>query len=117
MRVLGMVGVFASIGSLAGMVEEVSSVASLLTSISLIITAIISVWNCVAFVRNASKTLIMEMVSSDYISVLMGGMPKNYQNIMYEYDRYQKTYGNSYVKGEVDAYKKWHESLVAKKEG
>ena len=45
---------------------------------------------------------------------MYGNIPENYQNILKEYDIYEKNGGNSYVHEKVDAYKKWYVAWQAK---
>lgn len=57
--------------------------------------------------RHAAKSSILQMILEDHIDYSEGRFPTNYQNILHEWDIYEKNKGNSYVHEKVDAYKEW----------
>lgn len=78
-------------------------------SITTIITALLA--RKENYIHNAKQS-ILQLIVEDKIRVMEGGIPENKQNILKEYDDYDKHGGNSYVHEKVDNYKKWYASIV-----
>ena len=85
----------------------------LIPSITTIITTIITRKD--NYMHNAKQS-ILQLIVEDKIRVMEGGIPENKQNILKEYDEYNKKGGNSYVKEKVDNYVKWYGSVIKKVE-
>ena len=80
-------------------------------SITTIITTIITRKD--NYIHNAKQS-ILQLIVEDKIRVMEGGIPENKQNILKEYDDYDKHGGNSYVHEKVENYKKWYSSMIKK---
>ena len=80
-------------------------------SITTIITTIITRKD--NYMHNAKQS-ILQLIVEDKIRVMEGGIPENKQNILKEYDEYDKNGGNSYVHEKVENYKKWYSSILKK---
>ena len=77
---------------------------SFITAITTVITTII---RGKASARHAAQQSILQLMNEDYLAVLYGRLPVNYQNVLHEYDIYHSNGGNSYMTGKVEEYKKW----------
>ena len=80
-------------------------------SITTIITSLIAKRD--NYVHNAKQS-ILQLIVEDKIRVMEGGIPENKQNILKEFDEYDKRGGNSYVHEKVESYKKWYSSIIKK---
>ena len=80
-------------------------------SITTIITSLIAKRD--NYMHNAKQS-ILQLIVEDKIRVMEGGIPENKQNILKEYDEYNKRGGNSYVHEKVESYKKWYSTIVKK---
>ena len=83
----------------------------LIPSITTIITSLIAKRD--NYIHNAKQS-ILQLIVEDKIRVMEGGIPENKQNILKEYDDYDKHGGNSYVKEKVENYKKWYSAITHK---
>ena len=82
-------------------------------SITTIITSLIAKKE--NYMHNAKQS-ILQLIVEDKIRVIEGGIPENKQNILKEFDDYEKHGGNSYVREKVENYKKWYSYIVKKSE-
>ena len=82
-------------------------------SITTIITSLIAKKE--NYIHN-TKQSILQLIVEDKIRVIEGGIPENKQNILKEFDDYEKHGGNSYVHEKVENYKKWYSTIVKKGE-
>lgn len=82
-------------------------------SITTIITSLIAKRD--NYMHNAKQS-ILQLIVEDKIRVMEGGIPENKQNILKEYDDYDKHGGNSYVHEKVENYKKWYSTIIKKGE-
>ena len=82
-------------------------------SITTIITSLIAKRD--NYMHNAKQS-ILQLIVEDKIRVIEGGIPENKQNILKEYDEYNKKGGNSYVHEKVDSYIKWYSAILKKGE-
>lgn len=82
-------------------------------SITTIITSLIAKKE--NYMHNAKQS-ILQLIVEDKIRVMEGGIPENKQNILKEYDEYDKRGGNSYVHEKVENYKKWYSYIIKKSE-
>lgn len=80
-------------------------------SITTIITSLIAKRD--NYIHNAKQS-ILQLIVEDKIRVMEGGIPENKQNILKEFDEYDKRGGNSYVHEKVESYKKWYSTIVKK---
>lgn len=78
-------------------------------SVTTIVTSLIAKKD--NYIHNAKQS-ILQLIVEDKIRVMEGGIPENKQNILKEYDDYDKHGGNSYVHEKVENYKKWYSSIV-----
>ena len=85
----------------------------MIPSITTIITAILA--RKENYIHNAKQS-ILQLIVEDTIRVSEGGIPENKQNILKEYDDYDKHGGNSYVHEKVDSYLKWYTEIIKKGE-
>ena len=92
-------------------VTIITAICAAIAPLATIITAILQ---SRATAKNAAKQSILQMILEDQVAVMYGNIPENYQNILKEYDIYEKNGGNSYVHEKVDAYKKWYVAWQAK---
>ena len=81
-------------------------------SITTIITTLITRKD--NYMHNAKQS-ILQLIVEDKIRVIEGAIPENKQNILKEFDEYNKKGGNSYVHEKVENYIKWY-SAITKKE-
>lgn len=89
----------------------ISLISIAIPSITTIITTLITRKD--NYMHNAKQS-ILQLIVEDKIRVMEGGIPENKQNILKEYDEYNKKGGNSYVHEKVENYLKWYESIVKK---
>ena len=82
-------------------------------SVTTIITSLIARKD--NYIHN-TKQSILQLIVEDKIRVIEGGIPENKQNILKEFDDYEKHGGNSYVHEKVENYKKWYSAIVKKGE-
>lgn len=82
-------------------------------SITTIITSLIAKKD--NYIHNAKQS-ILQLIVEDKIRVIEGGIPENKQNILKEFDDYEKHGGNSYVHEKVENYKKWYSTVLKKGE-
>ena len=82
-------------------------------SITTIITSLIAKRD--NYMHNAKQS-ILQLIVEDKIRVIEGGIPENKQNILKEYDEYNKKGGNSYVHEKVENYIKWYSAILKKGE-
>ena len=82
-------------------------------SITTIITSLLAKKD--NYMHNAKQS-ILQLIVEDKIRVMEGGIPENKQNILKEYDEYDKHGGNSYVHEKVDNYVKWYSKIIKKGE-
>jgi len=92
---------------------------SLITSITGVVVALINNKAILQGSRDrkmyAAKQSILQMILEDEISVeLMGKIPDNHARIVYEYDIYKKSGGNSDIDSKYKAYEEWYSSLEVK---
>ena len=80
-------------------------------SITTIITTLITRRD--NYIHNAKQS-ILQLIVEDKIRVMEGGIPENKQNILKEYDDYNKHGGNRYVKEKVNNYTKWYSAITHK---
>jgi len=64
--------------------------------------------------KHSARQSILQLILEDKIRVAEGGIPENYQAILYEYDEYIRSGGNSYIKQKVAEYETWYKSLTKK---
>ena len=81
----------------------------LIPSITTIITSLLAKRD--NYMHNAKQS-ILQLIVEDKIRVIEGGIPENKQNILKEYDDYDKHGGNSYVKEKVENYLKWYTKVI-----
>lgn len=61
--------------------------------------------------KHNARSNIMQLILEDKFNVTNGGLPENYQNILDEFDEYQASGGNSYIKGKVSEYIDWYDKF------
>ena len=81
-------------------------------SVSLITTVSVKKQNN----KHSARQSILQLILEDKIRVAEGGLPENYQAILYEYDEYIKSGGNSYIKQKVSDYVEWYGKINKRKE-
>ena len=86
----------------------ISLITIVIPSVTTIITSLIARKD--NYMHNAKQS-ILQLIVEDKIRVMEGGIPENKQNILKEYDEYNKKGGNSYVHEKVDSYLKWYSAL------
>lgn len=86
----------------------IAVVTVLIPSITTIITSLIAKKD--NYMHNAKQS-ILQLIVEDKIRVIEGGIPENKQNILKEFDEYNKKGGNSYVHEKVESYLKWYENI------
>lgn len=82
-------------------------------SVTTIITSLIARKD--SYIHN-TKQSILQLIVEDKIRVIEGGIPENKQNILKEFDDYEKHGGNSYVHEKVENYQKWYSAITKKGE-
>ena len=82
-------------------------------SITTIITSLLAKKD--NYMHNAKQS-ILQLIVEDKIRVIEGGIPENKQNILKEFDEYNKKGGNSYVHEKVENYIKWYSAIIKKGE-
>lgn len=91
----------------------ISLITVLIPSITTIITSLIAKRD--NYMHNAKQS-ILQLIVEDKIRVMEGAIPENKQNVLKEYDEYNKHGGNSYVHEKVENYKKWYSTIINKGE-
>jgi len=61
--------------------------------------------------KHSARQSILQLIMEDHVRVGENGLPENYQAILYEYDEYKASGGNSYIHDKVEEYKKWYEQV------
>ena len=83
----------------------ISLITIAIPSVTTIITSLIARKD--NYMHNAKQS-ILQLIVEDKIRVMEGGIPENKQNILKEYDEYNKKGGNSYVHEKIENYIKWY---------
>lgn len=64
--------------------------------------------------KHAAKQSILQMIMQDELNVMQGRLPENYENVLTEFDEYEKSGGNSYMHQKLDDYVEWYKGLNKK---
>lgn len=90
----------------------VAALIALIPTVPAVITAIASILGVRQGKMFAAKQSILQMQMEDVIAVeILHRLPSNYNRILYEYDIYKRSGGNSDVDEKMEEYRKWYHRI------